>query len=107
MHHNYFKNCNSRLPLFRGGSAHIFNNYYQDIVETAINSRIGACIQIENNYFSNVSNPWVSAFSTSLGGGELICNIMADGSAFSYSDEIFELPACTLNVPYDFSAVLN
>ncbi len=109
MHHNYYKNCNSRLPLFRGGSAHIFNNYYQDIAETAINSRSGACVQIENNYFSKVTNPWVSAFTSALGGGEFICNTLADGSAFAYSDsnEIYQLPACTLTVPYDYSAFLN
>jgi pectate lyase len=109
IHHNYFKNCNSRLPLFRGGSAHIFNNYYQDIGETAINSRSGACVQIENNYFMNTSNPWVSAFTTALGGGEIICNTLAGTTAFMYSDsdEIFALPACTLNVPYNHSAFLN
>lgn len=109
IHHNYFKNCNSRLPLFRGGSAHIFNNYYQDIVETAINSRSGACVQIENNYFSNVTNPWVSAFTTALGGGEIICNTLADGTKFALSDssEIFALPSCTLNVPYPHASFLN
>ena len=75
----------------------------------AINSRSGACIQIENNYFSKTSNPWVSAFTTALGGGEIICNTLADGSAFMYSDadEIFALPACTLTVPYNYSAFLN
>jgi len=41
--------------------------------------------------------------------GEIICNTLADGSAFAYSedDEIHELPPCTLNVPYEFSAFLN
>lgn len=109
MHHNYFKNCNSRLPLFRGGNAHIFNNYYEDIAESAINSRLGACVRIENNYFSNVRNPWVSAFSDTLGGGHVLCNTVTNGSTFAYSDknEIYELPACTLNVPYDYTAVLN
>lgn len=54
MHHNYFQNCNSRLPLYRGGHAHIYNNYYKDILSDAINCRTGSKLRIENNYFENV-----------------------------------------------------
>ena len=107
MHHNYYRNCNSRLPLFRGGNGHVFNNYYVDIADTGINSRIGACLRIEANYFENAQNPWVSAYSDELGGGELLCNVLAGGSSFEYADDVRELPACDANVPYDYAAVLN
>ena len=107
MHHNYYRNCNSRLPLFRGGNGHVFNNYYVDIADTAINARLGACLRIEANHFSNAKNPWVSAYSDELGGGELLCNVLADGSAFAYADDVHELPTCTATVPYDYAAVLN
>ena len=107
MHHNYFRNCNSRLPLFRGGNGHVFNNYYEDIVDTGINARIGACLRIEANYFQDARNPWVSAYSDELGGGELTCNVLAGTSPFEYADDVHELETCTANVPYDYDAVLN
>jgi pectate lyase len=56
-HHNYFENCNSRMPSYRGGTGHIFNNYYNNIIETGINSRLSATLRIENNYFENSKNP--------------------------------------------------
>jgi pectate lyase len=107
MHHNYYRNCNSRLPLFRGGNGHIFNNYYVDIADTGINSRIGACLMIEANYFDNAKNPWVSAYSDELGGAELLCNVLEGSSSFEYADDVRELPTCAANVPYDYAAVLN
>jgi pectate lyase len=107
MHHNFYKNCNSRLPLFRGGNGHVFNNYYLDIADTGINARIGACLMIEANYFDNAKNPWVSAYSDELGSAELLCNVLEGGSSFEYADDVRELPTCSANVPYDYAPVLN
>ena len=106
MHHNYFLNCNSRLPLFRASTGHFFNNYYKDIVSTAINSRINSCVRIENNYFENTHNPWVSAYSDILGGGDTIGNILVN-SPFQYSDDTHELPSCTPDIPYEYNTVLH
>jgi pectate lyase len=106
MHHNYFLNCNSRIPLFRGSTGHFFNNYYKDIASTTINSRINACVLIENNYFENAMNPWVSAYSDILGGGDTIGNILIN-SPFQYSDNTHELPFCSPVIPYEYSSVLN
>ncbi len=52
MHHNYIHDCNSRLPLYRGGHAHIYNNYYlnnNDVIEC----RTGSKLLIEHNFFEN------------------------------------------------------
>ncbi len=106
MHHNYYRNCSSRLPLFRGGNGHVFNNYYKDIHSTGINSRLGACVRIEGNYFEDVLNPYVSAYSDELGSGELIDNTL-DNCTFEYSDDTHELPSCNAYVPYIYSGVLN
>lgn len=106
MHHNYYRNCYSRLPLFRGGNGHVFNNYFKDIHSTGINSRLGACIRIEGNYFDNVLNPYVSAYSDELGGGELINNTLVNCS-FEYSDDVHEIQSCSGYVPYNYSDVLN
>lgn len=66
-HHNYWHNVNSRLPLFRFGEAHIYNNYYKEIAGSTINSRMGAEIRVENNVFEKVKNPILSADSTAIG----------------------------------------
>lgn len=108
MHHNHYENCNSRLPLFRGGNGHLFNNLYEDIESTAINSRINACLRVEHNYFDNTHNPWVSAYSDVLGGVELSCNVTTGTSAFDYSDsDVSEPESCTATVPYAYDNVLN
>jgi pectate lyase len=106
MHHNWFRNCNSRIPLFRASTGHFFNNYYVDIASTAINSRIGACARIENNYFKNTLNPWVSAYSDVLGGGEVMGNYL-ENSPFVYSEDTHELPACEAVIPYDYADILH
>ncbi|GJN90485.1 hypothetical protein Rhopal_003496-T1 [Rhodotorula paludigena] len=54
---NHFYDVNSRLPSLRFGTGHIANNYYQDIHASGINSREGAEILVESNYFSNAKNP--------------------------------------------------
>ncbi len=64
---NHWKNANSRMPLFRFGQAHVANNYYENVMSTAINARMGARMRIEGNYFENVNNPIVSFYSDALG----------------------------------------
>jgi pectate lyase len=51
-HHNYFYNCGSRMPSIRFGRAHVFNNFYQaDNFGSLVNSRMGAVVKVESNYF--------------------------------------------------------
>lgn len=107
IHHNYYEDCYSRLPLFRGGKAHILNCYYNDIASTAINTRLGACIRIEKNYFENVQNPWVSAYSETLGGAELIDNTLVN-CPFDYSrPDTFEPLNCSVDVPYNYNEIVT
>ncbi len=105
-HHNYFRNLNSRLPLYRGGNGHVFNNYYKDVESTAINSRLGACLKIENNYFENVINPYVTAYSSVDGYGDVEGNILVN-SPFKYASDTRELPVCVASVPYRYASVLH
>ncbi len=93
-HHNYFYNCESRLPSIRFGKAHIFNNYYKNC-NTAINSRMGACVRIENNYFENVSKAVFSDYSSIPGAGILFNNYLL-------SSNIYALAICNLEVPYNY-----
>lgn len=66
-HHNYWKDVVSRLPLFRFGEGHVWNNYYQNVSGSGINSRMGAKLRIDNNVFEGVKNPILSADSQSIG----------------------------------------
>ncbi|WP_455497175.1 pectate lyase family protein [Coprobacter sp.] len=55
-HHNYYKKIESRLPLYRYGTGHMFNNYMED-TGNGINSRVNADVFIEKNYFYNTKKP--------------------------------------------------
>ena len=98
-HHNYFLNCESRLPSIRFGKAHIFNNYYKNC-NTAINSRMGACVRVERNYFNDVGTAVMMAFSPEPGSVQLIDNHF--GSA-NYATA----PGCELDLPYIYDHILD
>jgi pectate lyase len=53
-HHNWFYNVNSRLPSLRFGTGHVYNNYFQNVTDSAVHSRMGAQMLIENNVFRSV-----------------------------------------------------
>jgi pectate lyase len=56
-HHNYWRDLSTRTPALRFSTAHVFNNYYQDISAQGIHSRSGAQVIIEGNVFQNVTEP--------------------------------------------------
>lgn len=75
-HHNRWENVNSRAPLFRFGEGHLFNNYYYNVIDSGINSRMGARLRIENNHFENSKNPVVSFYSDEIGFWDLEDNFL-------------------------------
>lgn len=66
-HHNHWKDVVSRLPLFRFGEGHIWNNYYQNVTGSGINSRMGAKMRVDNNVFESVKNAIWSGDSSAIG----------------------------------------
>lgn len=66
-HHNYWKDVNSRLPLYRYGYLHMLNNYYENVSGSGINLRMGARGLVEGNVFERVKDPIVSLDSSALG----------------------------------------
>jgi pectate lyase len=98
-HHNYFYNCNSRLPSIRFGKAHIFNNFYEGN-NTAVNTRMNACVRVEKNYFLNTNTGVGMLYSPVPGSVELIDNIFENTS---YSDS----PTCQLDVPYSYELFID
>jgi pectate lyase len=70
LHHNYFKNVHARLPMLRYGKAHVFNNYYDGVIEDGANTSTGvdcrrtAVLYVQGNYFLNMKSPVLSSDST-------------------------------------------
>jgi len=50
---NWFQNVNSRTPSLRFGMSHIWNNLFENVGASSINSRMGAQVFVENNVFIN------------------------------------------------------
>lgn len=86
-HHNRWEYVNSRLPLMRFGQAHIFNNFYSHIDSTAINSRMGAVVRVEHNYFEYAKNPVLSKDSNVLGQWQLINNELGKQIKWSLNED--------------------
>ncbi|MFT3734935.1 MAG: hypothetical protein QM776_07925 [Rhodocyclaceae bacterium] len=74
-HHNYYKNLHSRMPLLRHATAHSFNNYFDGIIESGMNPRIGGKIKAENNYFTNAKNPIGTFYTDDMGFWDVSGNI--------------------------------
>lgn len=53
-HHNYFNNVNSRIPSLRFGTGHFYDNYVVGAA-TAVHSRMGAQMLVENNVFRSTT----------------------------------------------------
>ncbi|KAJ7057618.1 pectin lyase-like protein [Mycena amicta] len=64
-HHNHFLEINSRTPSLRFGTGHIYSNYFDNVLDSAVDSRDGAQTLIEDNQFTNVVDP----IETTLNGG--------------------------------------
>jgi pectate lyase len=108
MHHNRIEHVDSGAPSYRGGNGHIFSNVYTDVATIAINTRLGACLRVENNVFENAKNPWASAFSATLGGVDVDCNDLDDASVFEFaSPDISMAETCEATIPYDYADFLT
>jgi pectate lyase len=89
MHHNRYENVGSRTPLQRGGTTHIYNNYFNKIIVTGINVRMGGIALIESNYFENSKNPVTSRDSSSIGYWDLRNNYVGSGITWTDGDAPF------------------
>ncbi|KAI8955366.1 polysaccharide lyase family 1 protein [Xylaria longipes] len=93
---NYFKNLNSRGPLFRFGTGHIFNSYYSG-VNTAINTRMGAQVLVESSVFESCGDKAIYFADSDETGYAVVRDVSLGGSTNS-------APTGTLtSVPYSYS----
>jgi pectate lyase len=96
-HHNWYRNIGSRLPLYRGGTAHVYNNYYNVIRGSGVDSRINACVRVENNVFETVKSPIIRSGSP-VGRYQVLGNSFSgiSGTAAPTSS------TCTFTPPYSY-----
>lgn len=117
-HHNYYRKIESRLPLYRYGTGHMFNNYMED-TGNGINARVNADIYIEKNYFYNTKKPVFGKPSES-GSATLVDNRFMscsrlpaivgandDGGKMELLSSGEEILAGSFVPSYDYAEVLN
>lgn len=108
-HHNWYDNLTSRTHLVREAHGHFYNNYYSRIHSTGINSRNGAKLLVEGNYFTESRNPLGTFFYTENPGiWEVHDNHFT--SSVEWEDAEDEIPAGpnvqstgAVSVPYDYT----
>ncbi|WP_437826123.1 pectate lyase family protein [Sorangium sp. So ce1153] len=95
-HHNHINNVNSRLPSYRGGNGHVFNNYFENVATSGVNSRVGACLRVEGNHFFKVKNP-ITTLDSAAGGTDRKDNVFEEttGTQASGAD-------CAWSAPYEY-----
>lgn len=64
---NHWENISSRTPSVRFGTAHIYNNLYENILLTGVNTRLGAQVLIESSAFADTEFPIVFRDSDTTG----------------------------------------
>lgn len=107
-HHNLYENIDSRTPLLRGATAHIYDNYYVSLNESGINPRAGGKAKVDNNYFKN-SKDVLGTFYTDLPGYWQVSGNIFDNVTWSQPGEDNN-PAgpnptsnTTVSIPYSYS----
>ena len=86
-HHNRYENIDSRAPLLRGGTGHMYNNYYVDLHKSGINSRAGASAKVENNHFEDSKDVLGTFYTDEMGSWEVSGNIFDNVTWSSEGDE--------------------
>ncbi|MFB6835186.1 polysaccharide lyase family 1 protein [Streptomyces hydrogenans] len=107
-HHNLYENIDSRAPLLRGGTAHMYDNHYRQLNESGINSRAGAHAKVENNYFED-SKDVLGTFYTDAAGYWQVAGNVFDNVTWSPKGTDYN-PAgpnptsnATVSVPYAYT----
>ncbi|KAI5918171.1 pectate lyase [Camillea tinctor] len=94
---NHWFNINSRAPSFRFGTGHIFNSYYEQILDSGINTRMGAQLLIESTVFANSGTKAILSQDSDETGYAVVKDVDLGGSTNS-------APEGTLtSVPYEYT----
>ncbi|WP_231406668.1 polysaccharide lyase family 1 protein [Streptomyces sp. MC1] len=97
-HHNWFDNVNSRIPSLRFGTGHFYDNYVVG-AETAVHSRMGAQMLVENNVFRDTRVAVTTSRDSDVDGYAVLRGNDLGGAATEISrNGTFTTP------PYDYTA---
>ncbi|MBT2489805.1 polysaccharide lyase family 1 protein [Streptomyces sp. ISL-96] len=97
-HHNHFSNVYSRIPSLRFGTGHFYDNYVQG-ADTAVHSRMGAQMLVENNVFRTTKLAVTTSRSSDIDGYAVLRGNDLGGAA----TEISQTGSFT-NPPYSYTA---
>jgi pectate lyase len=97
-HHNWFYNVNSRMPSLRFGTGHIYNNYYQNVTDSAVHSRMGAQTLIQNNVFGSTDTAITTTGDSSSDG-----YANASGNDYGGATVTITQVGSFTSAPYSFS----
>jgi len=108
-HHNIYENIDSRVPLFRGRIGHTYNNHFNGINKSGINSRVGGKVMVERNYFENAKDPLGTFYTNDIGYWEVHDNIFTSSVVWTADDDKNH-PAgpnvestTSVSIPYSYS----
>jgi pectate lyase len=77
---SHFYRVNSRGPLLRFGTAHIFNNYYNE-QSTGVNTRMGAQALVQSTVFENSGKKMVYTESSAEEGYAIVEDVLFGGQS--------------------------
>jgi pectate lyase len=95
-HHNWFNNCDQRMPSLRFGTGHAYDNYYVGGT-TGIHSRMGAQMLVQNNVFRNVGVPIETTRDSDVDGF-----VNESGNDFGGGTNLITQTGSFTNPPYSF-----
>jgi pectate lyase len=94
---NYWKNINSRTPSVRFGTVHVVNSYFEGLLDTGINARMGAQLLIQSSAFRSSPPEAIFFADSDYTGYAVVDDVDLGGSTNS-------VPRGTLtSVPYSIS----
>nr|WP_231492611.1 right-handed parallel beta-helix repeat-containing protein [Glycomyces sp. NRRL B-16210] len=107
-HHNLYDNLKSRTPLLRAGTAHTYNNHFTGVWDSGINSRLGAKVKVDNNYFEDSKDVLGTFYTNQTGYWQVSGNIFDNVTWSSPSSDTNPAgpnptSTTTVSIPYSYS----
>ena len=102
---NHFYKIASRGPLLRFGTAHIFNNYYNE-QDTGVNTRMGAQALVQSTVFENSGKKMVYTESSSSDGSAVVIDTIFGGQSANTAPK-GTLTASSFTYPYTLLGSAN
>src|SRR5690606_34487892 len=94
-------------PLLRAGTAHTYNNHFTGIWDSGINSRLGAKVKVDNNYFEDSKDVLGTFYTDKAGYWQVSGNIFDNVTWSSPSGDTNPAgpnpqSTTTVNIPYSY-----